>query len=266
MKTVYSAILVACIMLLASCGSSGKAADEEDLVAKQMFQGIWLDEETGMPLVRCSGDSLFHASSPSVPVTFKIVGDTLYLQASQVAKYVIKKQTETDLWLHTPNNDLLKLCKSEDEEDIYSFYVDEKEEPSDSYAPQVLQKDSVVMYAGTRYRGYVYINPTQMKVVRTTYSEGGIAIENVYYDNIIYICVYQGKEELYGKDISKKDFAGVLQDDFLSQAILSDMNFTGVDSSGYHYQAVLSVPESPLYSIINLVIGFDKEIKMKKAE
>ena len=52
---------------------------------------------------------------------------------------------------------------------------------------EVVQKDSVVMYKGTRYRGYVYINPSKMKVIRTTYSDEGIGIDNVYYDNVIHI-------------------------------------------------------------------------------
>ena len=27
------------------------------------------------------------------------------------------------------------------------------------------------MYKGTRYRGYVYINPSKMKVIKTVYSD-----------------------------------------------------------------------------------------------
>ena len=60
------------------------------------------------------------------------------------------------------------------------------------------------MYKGTRYRGYVYINPSKMKVIKTVYSDEGIGVDNVYYDNVIHICVYEGKKLLYGKDITKK--------------------------------------------------------------
>lgn len=60
------------------------------------------------------------------------------------------------------------------------------------------------MHKGNRYHGYVYINPSKMKVIRTSYSEDGIGVDNVYYDNVIHICVYKGKEMLYGEDITKR--------------------------------------------------------------
>lgn len=32
-----------------------------------------------------------------------------------------------------------------------------------------------------------------MRVIKTTYSEDGISMDNVYYDNVMHICVYEGK-------------------------------------------------------------------------
>lgn len=120
------------------------------------------------------------------------------------------------------------------------------------------------MYKGTRYRGYVYINPSKMKVVRSSYSEGGISVDNVYYDNVIHICVYEGRRMLYGKDITKKMFAGIFPEETLSQMILADMNFMGVDNEGYRYQATLRVPESSVYSLAEITIGFDNRTEIKK--
>ena len=59
---------------------------------------------------------------------------------------------------------------------------------------EVTKRDSVVTYNGTRYRAYVYINPSKMRVIKTTYSEDGISMDNVYYDNVMHICVYEGKK------------------------------------------------------------------------
>ena len=101
------------------------------------------------------------------------------------------------------------------------------------------------MYKGTRYRGYVYVNPSTMKVVRSSYSEGGISVDNVYYDNVIHICVYEGRRMLYGKDITKKAFAGIFPEDILSQMILADMNFMGVDNKGYQYQQPYACRKAP---------------------
>lgn len=120
------------------------------------------------------------------------------------------------------------------------------------------------MYEGTRYRGYVYINPSKMKVVRSSYSEGGISVDNVYYDNVIHICVYQGRRMLYGKDVTKKMFADVFPEEVLSQMILADMEFMGVNGEGYLYRAVLRVPESSVSSLVDITIGFDNRMNIKK--
>lgn len=42
-----------------------------------------------------------------------------------------------------------------------------------------------------------------MKVVKIIYLEDGISMDNIYYDNVMYICVYEGKKSLYVKDIIK---------------------------------------------------------------
>ncbi len=131
-------------------------------------------------------------------------------------------------------------------------------------AAEVIKKDSVVVYKNTRYRGYVYINPSNMKVIKTTYSEEGMSVDNVYYDNVVHICVYEGKKLLYGKDIKKQMFSNMFSSDFIDQAVLADMKFMGVNSKGYHYQAILSIPESYIYGIVNLTIDEDKKLTMSK--
>ena len=160
-------------------------------------------------------------------------------------------------------DEIIKLHKSENPEDILAF---DNKEVEVIPTTEVVKKDSIVMYKGTRYRGYVYVNPSTMKVVRSSYSEGGISVDNVYYDNVIHICVYEGRRMLYGKDITKKAFAGIFPEDILSQMILADMNFMGVDNKGYQYQATLRVPESSVYSLADITIGFDNRMDIKKAE
>ncbi len=122
------------------------------------------------------------------------------------------------------------------------------------------------MYKDTRYRGYVYINPSKMKVTKTSYSENGYSVDNVYYDNVVHICVYEGRKMLYGQDITKKMFANVFPEGLLNQTILSDMNFTGVNSRGYHYQAILRIPESSVFNLVNITIDFNNKLNIKKAE
>lgn len=256
---------VCSIMLLFACGNSKDTqSTEEDLTAKTLLQGIWIDDETDMPLMRIEGDTIFYANPQNIPVTFKVIRDTIYVYGNQTVAYKIDRQTEYSFWIHSLADDIVKLHKSENAEDVLSF-IDQEVEVIPS-TTEVTQKDSIVTYQGKRYRGYVYINPSKMKVTRTSYAENGIGVDNVYYDNVIHICVYEGKQMLYGKDITKKDFSNIFSAELLNQMILADMNFLGVNGKGYRYQATLRVPESSVYNLIDMTISFDKQLSTKKAE
>ncbi|MEL5892731.1 DUF4738 domain-containing protein [Bacteroides sp. GD17] len=261
----WGTVLIVLAVSLASCGSnqSKEVSEKEDLTAKQLLQGVWLDDETDMPLMHIEGDSIYYADPQNAPVSFKIVHDTIYVYGNETVAYKIDRQTEYSFWFHSLADEIVKLHKSENAEDSLVFTNREVEVIPTT--PEVIKKDSIVMYKGTRYRGYVYINPSKMKVIKTSYSEG-ISLDNVYYDNVIHICVYEGRQMLYGQDITKKMFADIFPEEFLSQTILADMNFAGVDSKGYHYQATLRIPESSVYNLIDMTIGFDNKLNIKKAE
>lgn len=100
--------------------------------------------------------------------------------------------------------DVIRLHKSDAENDFLAF-IHTREIPVYN---EVIKKDSVVTYDNVRYRGYVYINPSKIKVMRPGVSEEGLGVDNVYYDNIIHICVYEGRKSLYAKDITKQMFKG----------------------------------------------------------
>lgn len=261
-----SIILIVLVSLWVSCGNKpdGEEGVREDLTAKQMLQGIWLDDETEMPLMRIEGDTVYYTNPLNAPASFKVVHDTIYIYSSSPVSYKIERQTEYSFWFCSLPDEIIKLHKSENSEDSLSFISREVEVISTT--PEVIKKDSVAMYNGTRYRGYVYINPSKMKVFKRAYSENGISVDNVYYDNVVHICVYEGKQLLYGRDVTKKFFSDLFPEEILEQTILADMNFIGVDDKGYHYQATIGVPESSVFYLVNIDIGFDKQLSIKKAE
>ena len=158
----------------------------------------------------------------------------------------------------------MKLYKSEEPNDSLAFSVKMLEEMP--IYNEKTEKDSVIIYNGTRYRAYVYINPSKIKVIKTSYSEEGIGMDNIYYDNVMHICVYEGRKSLFASDITKQMFEHVIPTDFLTQSILSDMNFTGIDSKGYHYQAMLCIPESAVCNIANLTISFEGKLSITTAK
>lgn len=104
--TKYVAISLVAI-LLAACNSSknphSSSRQEEDLSAKELLQGIWLDDETESPLMRIEGDTIYYADAQSAPITFKIIRDTLYTYGKILHYYKIDKQGEHIFWFHSVN-------------------------------------------------------------------------------------------------------------------------------------------------------------------
>lgn len=241
---------------MASCHQGGSLLlhMSEDKVAKQLLQGVWLDEVSDMPLILFEGDSLHYAYPNATPVAFKIILDSIYLLGLDTISYKIVRQGENTFWLQTEADDLMKLYRSQEEEDKLAFLPPKIVEDVKAIQEKV-QKDSIIVYDGVRYRGYVFINPSKYKVVRQILDENGIAVERVYFDNIIHICVYEGATELYGRDVDKKLFSDFIDPEVLSVAILSDMDFINVDDEGYHYKATLSIPESPALYYMSLTIS-----------
>ena len=138
--------MVLVVVLVSSCSSTknGENSDREDLTAKELLQGVWLDDETDMPLMRISGDTIYYADPQNAPVYFKVLRDTIYLRGNTLTAYKIDRQTEYSFWFHSLSDDIVKLYKSDNPEDTLAFSTQEVEViPSTS---EVIKKDSVVMY------------------------------------------------------------------------------------------------------------------------
>lgn len=249
---------------LSSCGTPQQkaSAHEENREAKVLLQGIWLDDDTETALLRVKGDTIYYADATTVPVAFKIIGDTLVTYGAQTNGYKIEKQGEHIFWFHSAVGDVIRMHKADDETDSLSF-VQSRVVP---VYDEVIKKDSVVIYDNVRYRGYVYINPSKIKVMRPGVSEEGFGVDNVYYDNIIHICVYEGRKSLYAKDITKHMLKDVVPEDFLQWAILSDMDFRGVDAKGYHYQATVCIPDGASCYLVNITAGKDGKLSYELAK
>lgn len=259
-----NSILLSGLLLLAACSThptQTKEQEPENKEAKSMLQGLWMDDVTETPLLRIEGDSIYYLDSSVAPVAFKIIRDSMKTYGSKPASYLIKKQDEYTFWLQSVMGETLQLSKAETPLDSIAFFNEDVQESN----PTVIQKDHVVTYNQVRYHGYAYINPTQIKVVNPEITEEGLEIDNVYYDNIIHICVFEGKKRLFGQDIKKQDFEHIIPAEYFQRAILSDMDFLGVNKKGYQYQATVCVPNSASCYLIDISISTDGDITYELA-
>jgi len=242
--------------------TSGNQAKEPK--SMELFQGIWLDDDSESVLFKVKGDTIFYADNQNMPVYFQIRKDSIYMYGSEVFQYKIDKQTEYSFWFHSSQDNIIKLHKSESEADSLAFINNTLD--LIPIVEEVIQRDTIVNYQGRRFRAYTYINPSNIKVFKTTHSEEGLSVDHVYYDNIMYICIYEGKEKLFASNITKDHFKDVVPSAFLEKSIMADMNFYTIDKDGYHYTTNLCIPESSVCYIVDLNIGFNDEINAKLIE
>ena len=253
----YTAFIISLFFLSCAGKQPQNIVVKENHEMKAMLQGTWLDEDTETPMICIKGDSLHYMTPGTLPVAFRIIEDSLITYGVEATSYHIEKQNEYMLWLQSDMGGIIKMNKADDSINSIDFPIQTKKTEA---RKEVIQKDQIVFYNNVRYRGYVYINPSQIKVTRPSYSDEGFKLDNVYYDNVIHICVYEGKNKLFGKDIYKKDFSETVPEEFLQWAILSDMEFIGVNKNGYQYQATVSIPDEITSYIINLSISKEGNI------
>lgn len=246
------ALMMMSAAALTSCGGrQGNPADApESREAKQLLQGVWVDDDTEDVVFKIQGDSVFYADSTSMPSYFKVVGDTLYIGRS--ARYHIEKQTEHVLWFKGQNNELMKLNKDDDLKDDF-----QREETKILTLSSVLKRDTVVFWNNQRYHLYVAINPTKYKVTRHTLNEDGLDVENVYYDNIIHLSIFQGDRQLFSKDFRKQQYRKRVPEQMLEQSVLNDLQYDKTDAKGFHFNASICVPGDASCYLVENIISFD---------
>lgn len=225
---------------------------QENIHMKHSLQGIWSDDYSNAVQFSAEGDSLYYPGEESRPLYFKIVDGKLMICGSDTVSYEIICLENDKFWYHSITGELIKLHRSDFELDSIEF-IKTMQRPIALY-DRVVKKDSVIMFNNHRYHGYVYINPSTMKVYRSSYNENGMKIEQVFYDNVIHLCVYEGRQSLFARDFTKKDFESMVDENFLKNAVLSDMDFIDVNSNGYWYEALLCIPdEASCYQIYILI-------------
>ena len=258
-------IIVILVLALCSCGNRSAnvplSEQNEDRASKKMLQGFWVDDETEEMAVLVKGDTIFYSDSTSMPAYFRIVGDSIVLASG--ATYNIDRLTENLFWFHNQNGDLVKYRRSTDPDEDTTWVHDIPRIMT--YTHQV-KTDSVVLYGGERYHWYIAINPTKYKVVKHTYSDAGVEVDNVYYDNIMHISVYKGAQKLYSSDFRKTQFSKIVPADFLEQAVLGNMEFSSIDAAGLHFNATLCIPDGASCYLVETLVSYKGEMTMKTIE
>jgi hypothetical protein len=252
-------LLLLCGFLLIGCDSKQKRP-EESKEAKALLQGVWEDEETDEVLFKLQGDSVYYPDSTSMPAYFMVAADTLYIGNS--TRFYIEKHSEYVLWLSKVDDDeVIKLHKDDDADDDEEFPAHQIQTLT-----EVVKKDTIVFYKGSRYRLYFAINPTKYKVTLNTVNENGLDVENVYYDNIIHLSIFSGSTQIFSRDFRKPLYEKKVPAQFLTQSILNNMEYEKTDAQGFHVNASLCTPGNASCYMVGHIISFDGKLITKLLE
>lgn len=225
---------------------------EEDEAAKQKLQGTWMDEMDGDVLFTMRGDTLYYNDSLSVPVSFCVRHDSLVIHNHKEVTYAIKRLNSTQFHFINADGDVVELVKSDNT--TVSLAKGEYKGAISLNQGKKIKNDTVIFFNDKRYHAYTQVNPTTYKVYRQSTNEDGLTVESVYYDNLVYMALYDGQNKVFGQNIMKKEFSGLVPPAYLEQAILSEIKIEGASKNGVRFVAVLSIPDSYTNYRVNIDI------------
>lgn len=257
-KNFIRYIFIAVTLIVASsfvaCGSQSeqKPVRTEDDNAKKTLQGIWVNDLEGNIVFTFKGDTVYYNDSLSTPVAFHIYDDTLYIENHTVTKYPIKALNSTEMRFINSNGDEVVLTKTD--KDVAPFVRGEYKGAVALNQGRKIKKDTVMVFNGKHYHAYTQVNPTTYKVYRQTTNSDGLRVESVYYDNIVYIALYEGQQKVFGSNITKAEFKDVVPPAYIEQAVLSEIIVDGAGEKGVRFIAILSIPDSYTNYRVNIDI------------
>jgi hypothetical protein len=249
---LFAGLLIVTLLLSACSKKSSVKAVEEDKEAKKTMQGVWTDELEGNIIFSVKDDTIYYNDSQSEPAFFYIYKDTLFIKYHNLVKYPIRKLTDNTLVFIDEIGDEIELVKNNASTTAVAPPPTETEAPNQG---KVIKKDTVVTYGDKRYHAYKKVNPTSYKVYIQTKNDDGLSVENTYYDNIVHIALYIGHKRIFGQNITKAEFKGMVPDNYLEQAILSDVSIKGANKDGVTFVAILTIPDTNTTYRINIIIS-----------
>ena len=252
--------LIICLLAF-SCTSKTENAQiqQEDKAAKQKLQGTWINEMDGDVFFSIKGDTLFYNDSLSAPVSFYVNNDSLIICNHQIVRYPIVRLNSTQFYFINADGDEVNLVKSDN---APALQKGEYKGTVDLNQKQKIKNDSVVTCNGKRLHAYTQVNPTSYKVYHQTTNDDGMTVENVYYDNIVFVALYDGNRKVFGQNFQKKDFASLVPKTYIDGAVLSEIIIQGATNDGVRFVAILSKPDSYTNYRINIDITADGKKKL----
>lgn len=259
-KSIFIIIGLVLTFVAAGCRHGSETSVDEDKTAKQMLQGIWIDDENGNAVFWAKGDSLYFPDSSSQTAKFWIYGDSLYIKGSQTWHYKITKQANHLFKFINEMGDEVKLVKDDGESLRGQFNVNKP------YAMNIFRtysSDTLLHADGSRWEVKINISPTTSKVLKSDYNDVGLAVDNLYLDNKARVTVLFDGVQVYSHEYLKAEFDKFLPKELVNKSMLRYIDFYGADSSSVYLDATVGIPDASSSYVIETRIERNGKTSMR---
>lgn len=125
---------------------------------------------------------------------------------------------------------------------------------------QVSKAEVDIQFKGKDYHSFISRTPDEE--LPTVKDENG----NRFVDNKIQLRLTRGNEQIFNMTFTKKNFASIVGEDFLSKSILEGMVYNKTTPQGFVYAASVCYPQTDLYVPLTITITADGKMTMAKEE
>lgn len=246
--------IFATIILLGCQGGSGTyySLEHEDKDAKNMFQGIWLNDDEEYASLYIRGDSMFFPDTTSLPMRFWIYKDSLYTEGRNINRYKITAQGEHVFKYISQTGDEIRLVKSDDQSFVNIFF---QPRPYAINIFRTINRDTIGEGMGMKYRCNMIIEPTSERVIKSLLNDDGMEVDNMYLDNVAKVNVSIGGKHIYSHDFHKSEFNRFVPTEFMQHSILRDVQYNKADTGAVYLDAIIGFPDASTSYVVELKIS-----------
>ena len=255
-------LCVAMTVVLSSCRQSAPdyTRQHEDKEAKEMLQGVWVNDDEGAPAWLVRGDSLFFPDATSLPAVFWIYGDSLYIQSSNVNSYLITKQAEHLFKFRNASGDDIRLVRSDDKRLLPLFA---QHRPYAINFFRTFDVDTIANGGNRHYDCHLHIEPTSDRVIKSVFNNEGIEVDNMYLDNLVRLNISTKGVGIYSHEFRKHEFSSFVPKEFMPKSILRDVQLASADTSAVCFDAVIGIPDAASSYVVELRISKKGELSKR---
>lgn len=260
MKKAYYIFFLVSVIFASCIGNKKKSFGIEDGEAKRILQGVWINEYEEIPSFMAKGDSIFYPDTASMPARFWINNDSLYIKGNNVNRYKIISLSEDLFEFQNQNSENIKLVHDN------SMQFNKEFRQARSYALNVFRTydtDTVVSIKDNiRTECKIHLEPTSERVIKSSYNDDGIEVDNLYLDNAASLEVWINDMEIYTHVFRKHEFAKYIPQDFINKSILRELQYSHTGNNAVFFNAVVGIPDASTCYVIELKI--DRNGKLTK--